>query len=95
MTNTSAGYGEAFVGVVGPLIEVPTLIGLVNVEFCMRRRYFSSVMKGFRVHPVEDAPSLQRQTVELMDRGRWQTENSCGKDTLGEYPPTTIHNAQI
>jgi arsenite transporter len=34
--------GEAFVGVVGPLIEVPALIGLVNVAFWMRNRYFSS-----------------------------------------------------
>ena len=48
--------GEAFVGVVGPLIEVPALIGLVNVAFCMRRRHFSSEMKEFQVHPVEDAP---------------------------------------
>jgi ACR3 family arsenite transporter len=32
--------GEAFVGVVGPLIEVPALISLVNVAFWIRRRFF-------------------------------------------------------
>ncbi|HEY9138531.1 MAG TPA: ACR3 family arsenite efflux transporter, partial [Terriglobus sp.] len=34
--------GEAFVGVVGPLIEVPALIGLVNVAFWLRRRLYAS-----------------------------------------------------
>ncbi len=39
--------GEAFVGVVGPLIEVPALISLVNVAFWIRKRAFSTPPRSF------------------------------------------------